>query len=398
MKRIKLGIYATHPTQYHVPIFRYLTNEKCLDVSVLYGDDAGIKPVYSPEFNTVIKWDLPLLEGYKYKFFTNLSKNKIRGFFSRINPGMILHLMRKGYSIVLIHGYQTFSSWIVFIVAKIIGAKIIWRGEAILRKPHQNNIIIRFAKGVVLTAYFRMCDAVLYSCSANKEYLEQYNVPDNKMFFAPCAVDNEYFRGQRKKYIDHKKELKIKVGFNVDDLVVLYVARFTQRKRPLDLINAVERIFNENIGMLFVGDGPERSNMEKAVKEKKLKAVFTGFQGQQQLSQYYSSADIFVIVSERDASPKALNEALNFELPVIASCQVGTARDLVLNDVNGFIIESNDLEMLAAKIDYLNNNRERLREMGRESLEISNKWSMERVTDGIKRSINHVLAGNRGKR
>ena len=65
---ISLAIYTMHPIQYHAPIFRELHKVDGLEASVLYGDDIGIKELDNPEFNTVIRWDIPLLDGYSSIF------------------------------------------------------------------------------------------------------------------------------------------------------------------------------------------------------------------------------------------------------------------------------------------------------------------------------------------
>ncbi len=171
----------------------------------------------------------------------------------------------------------------------------------------------------------------------------------------------------------------------------MFSARFTTRKRPLDLIKAVSSIDNKNIVLLFVGDGIERENMELHCRQHNIKSVFTGFVGQKELPKYYSISDMFTIVSDYDASPKSLNEALNFELPVLVTNMVGTAFDLVKDSENGFIIESRDIKSMSEKIDYLNKNRVIANEMGKRSLAVSNDWTIENDVKGIMESLNYAI-------
>ena len=53
-------------------------------------------------------------------------------------------------------------------------------------------------------------------------------------------------------------------------------------------------------------------------------------------SDFLSAADIYLQVSDYDPSPKSLNEAMNFELPIIATRMIGTCQDLVKENINGF--------------------------------------------------------------
>jgi len=109
------------------------------------------------------------------------------------------------------------------------------------------------------------------------------------------------------------------------------------------------------------------------------------------LPKYYSISDLFAVVSDYDASPKSLNEALNFELPVLVTDKVGTSFDLVKDFKNGFIVESRDVKLMSEKIDYLNKNRIIAKEMGKKSLPVSNDWTIENDVKGIMQALNYVL-------
>jgi glycosyltransferase involved in cell wall biosynthesis len=231
----------------------------------------------------------------------------------------------------------------------------------------------------------------MYSCSGNKEYLDQFSIKDKKMFLMPCAVDNVFFRERR---INQKKELMVirkELGIHEEDFVIMFSARFVARKRPLDLIEAVSKIGHNDITLLFVGDGLEREAMKKSCIGHNIKVVFTGFKGQKELPKYYSIADMYAIVSDYDASPKSLNEALNFNLPILTTDRVGTAYDLVGNNENGFIVESRDIQAMSRKINFFNKNREVAKSMGRKSIAISDVWTIENDVLGIKAAISFAL-------
>ncbi len=172
----------------------------------------GLKPFYNKEVKAIIKWDIPLVEGYRHKFFLNFAKKNSRGTFSRINFGMFTHIIMNRYDVVLIHGYDTVSSLIVFFAAKCIRAKIIWRGEAAIRPAHRQSTFKKFIKTKFLPWYFRRCNAVMYSCTGNKEYLAQFRIPQKKMFLIPCAVDNTFFRRERAKYVNKTQEIRKVLG------------------------------------------------------------------------------------------------------------------------------------------------------------------------------------------
>ena len=82
------------------------------------------------------------------------------------------------------------------------------------------------------------------------------------------------------------------------------------------------------------------------------------------LSEVYTISDFFCINSDYDASPKVLNEVLNFKTPVISRNTVGTSGDLIIHKYNGFIFKNNkELEAIFINIvdtfddlNYLKNN------------------------------------------
>jgi glycosyltransferase involved in cell wall biosynthesis len=389
--KTKLAIFAGNPVQYHIPIYKALSLENDIELLVMFGSKIGSKRFYSKEFQTFIEWDIPILKGYKYKFYKNLSLETTKGFFSRINVGMFFDVLWNKYDVILIHGYDTASAWLVFLAAKLTKAKIIWRGEAAIRPQTYQSKIRKLIKNTVLPRYFKSSDAVLYSCSGNKKFLKQFDISQEKMFLIPCAVDNNFFRKAR-LVSEEITDFRSNLNLENDDFVVLFSARFTSRKRPLDLIEAVSKISHKNIVLLFIGDGPEKSKMEALVDKHNIKCIFTGFIGQNELPKYYSISDMYAIVSDYDASPKSLNEALNFELPILVTDKVGTAVDLIKNNHNGYIVASRDIDAMADKIQFLNNNREIAIEMGKKSLPISNKWSIENDIVGIKNAIHYCLA------
>ena len=184
-----------------------------------------------------------------------------------------------------------------------------------------------------------------------------------------------------------RKKLKIPE----EALVMLFVAKLIPRKRPLDLIKAYEFLQNEKVYLVFVGDGPERERIENYIKKKKLKNILlVGFKNQSELPTYYTIADIFVLPSEYDPSPKVINEAMNFSLPIITTNKVGTAYDLIKNGENGFIYPVGDIKKLADCLSRLIKNPELIKKMGRKSLEIVSEWNFDRDVEGIIKALNKI--------
>ena len=236
----------------------------------------------------------------------------------------------------------------------------------------------------------------MYSCTGNKKYWEFYKVINEKLFPIPCAVNNDFFQLERKKYIGKEGQIKHELGVKNNDLVILFSARFSTRKRPLDLLKALTQIDCKNIVVLFVGDGLERKIMEEFSDKNNIKTVFTGFKNQTEISKYYAIADINMVISDYDPSPKAMNEAMNFEMPIIVTDIVGTAHDLVKDGENGFIVKVGDIDEIAKKIDYFNKNRDAIKTMGKKSFDIVQRWNYKEDIKGILNAFNYLI--DKGKK
>jgi hypothetical protein len=68
----KIIIINSHPIQYFAPLYKKMTEEG-LDVEVWYCSDESIRGENDKGFGTTVKWDIPLLDGYRYRFFKNHS-------------------------------------------------------------------------------------------------------------------------------------------------------------------------------------------------------------------------------------------------------------------------------------------------------------------------------------
>ena len=392
IKKIKFYYFAPHPVQYHAGIYKELAKLDNLNFKVIYEDDIGLKPVYVEEFKKEIKWDIDLTSGYPHEFMKNYSPNSQGGFFSRVNFAIFKKFLIDKPDIILFKTYTTFSDFLVMGLAKLTRTKMIFRGEATLKGTEDNPTFKQKLKKIFLRWWLKQCDVIMYSCTGNKEYWKYYGVSEDKMLPIPCAVDNDFFRNERKKYLGKESEIKEELGIDRDDFVIIYVSRMNKNKNIKSLIEAVKEINSKNITLLLVGDGPERNNLEKLSEKYNLKSVFVGFKNMSEISKYYAIADLFVLLSKDfENSPKVLNEAMNFELPVIITNLAGTANDLVFDDINGYRVKPLDIDYIAQKIDYLNKNRDIAKKMGEYSFEIVNEWTFEKDAYFINKAITKVM-------
>jgi len=135
------------------------------------------------------------------------------------------------------------------------------------------------------------------------------------------------------------------------DVHAVSVMRLAPRKRALALLDIVRDAANSltsdvRLHLTLVGDGPDRSRVERRVQDENLNVVLAGRLTHEQICSLYGSADIFVQPSIKESFGLAALEARTAGLPVIARRETGITQ-FVRDGVEG-LLASSDAEMARA--------------------------------------------------
>lgn len=352
----KIVIINSHPIQYFAPLYRFLT-QKGMNVEVWYCSDESIKGHFDEGFNQKVKWDVDLLDGYKSRFFSNRKNGSIHsGFFGLVNFRLLKELMvQPRGTVVWIHGWAYFTQVSAVFLSKITGKKVWIRAENPLNQELKKvglrpKLLFAFRKYL----FFPLIDRFLYIGDQNKNLFKHYGISSNKLIFTPYAVDNARFRKDYSLYSPKTADLKFSLNLPIDKKIILFSAKYIPKKRPLDLIIAFEKLQKDNnVHLVMLGEGVLRKEMEQYIKAKNLQNItLTGFINQSEISKYYTIADVFVMCSEiGETWGLSVNEAMNFNLPVVVSDMCGSAHDLVTAQ-NGIMYKTGDVQALSQAIKY----------------------------------------------
>ena len=140
------------------------------------------------------------------------------------------------------------------------------------------------------------------------------------------------------------RDIRGELGISKTSTVVASIARFTVQKQPLKLLEAfrsVAKDFDEVV-LLMVGDGEEKAEAVKLVKEWGLekRVIFQPFR--EDIPDVLNAADIFVLPSLWEAFPIALLEAMSMGKAVIATKVDGTP-EIIEHNRNGILIPVEDM-------------------------------------------------------
>ena len=371
---IKLAILCTHPIQYYAPLFKLLSKEKSIQLKVFYS--LGIEQnMIDKGFGKTINWDIPLLTGYDYEFLKNRAKNKGSDHFNGIkNPSIIAKIENFDPSILLVYGwaYHSHLKAIRYFYKKV---PIWFKGDSTLL--NQKTIWKLLLRKLFLSLVYRHIDKAIYVGQQNKAYYKAYGLKKSQLIFVPHAVDNDRFAEDRSSEV---KILRETLALKAEDILILFAGKFENIKNPHLLLNAFGAIEADNVHLLFVGNGILEESLKFDVASNRLKCNsnkvhFLPFQNQSQMPVIYQACELFCLPSLSETWGLSVNEAMAAGKAVLVSDQVGCAIDLVQNDLNGLIFQSNNLTSLIAALNVLTIDIAKLKLMGIKSKMIINQWS-----------------------
>jgi len=420
-QQTRLAIVTTHPIQYYAPWFGYIAARSNLQLKVFYLWNPAATTKHDPGFGHDVTWDVPLLEGYAYKFVPNASKRPGSARFSGIdNPELPVELNSFRPDAALLIGYR-YQSMQRLIFARARKFPLLLRGDSHRLAPEvkgQRSAVRgqesevksqetatrsqvwnmdgvgSAAKRLVIRCIFRRFDAFLYVGRANRDYFRIHGVPEEKLFFAPHAVENERFLLTDEQQRSGRA-WRAELGIPENNLLVVFAGKFEPKKRPLDLLRAFSKLNQTNLALLFVGAGVLEPALREAVAVME-RVFFAPFQNQSLMPRTYAAADLFVLPSygNEETWGLAINEALCAAKPVVVSNHVGCGPDLVVPNVNGLIFEAGNVDSLAAALKEALSDKERLIRWGLAGQSIVSKYDFAHATEGLERALGSVVTSH----
>jgi len=345
----RLAIFTSHPIQYQAPLFRALAASDVIEPTVYFGSRHGVDVTMDAGFGQAFRWDVPLLDGYEHAFLPNTaSKQDVSRFTGVRLSGAKGILARGNHDALLLLGWQTFAHVQMLRAAWHVGLPVIFRGESTLQRAPARGARASAHRSVWLPirqplyrAAFGRVGAFLVIGSRNRDYYRSFGVPDEKLFWAPYAVDNDWFALPSTNRATARAGIRARLGVGPDTVVFASSAKLIERKRPLDLVDAVAGLRDRGVDAhaLFIGDGEERAAIERRASAHDIRndVTIAGFVNQQELPTWYAAADTLVLPSDsRETWGLVVNEAMAAGLPVVVSDAAGCSPDLVREGENGF--------------------------------------------------------------
>lgn len=181
-----------------------------------------------------------------------------------------------------------------------------------------------------------------------------------------------------------KAELRKEYGFAEDEFILIYPADYSYRKNHEMLFEAVYKLKEQipTIKVLMPGQQQKLAEYTKMVKELGIEKHIDMLGYRRDIPKLITLSDVSVSTSRQEGLPVNLIEALAIGKPIVATDVRGNG-DLVENGVNGYKIELNNSDEMAAKLLEIYKNSQLAAEMGRNAVEMSKKYSIQNVNESL---------------
>lgn len=164
---------------------------------------------------------------------------------------------------------------------------------------------------------------------------------------------------------------------------LISVGRLSPEKGYLDLLKVYKQLRNDypNWVLDIIGDGKERDNLERYIKNNNLEKYVTlhGFQGKEYIDKLMNKSSIYLMTSFTESFGIVLIEAMSHGLPCIAFSSAEGAREIINSGENGYLIKNRNYEMMIKKISDLIENPEERKKIGKNARKSIKKYTSDVV-------------------
>jgi len=176
---------------------------------------------------------------------------------------------------------------------------------------------------------------------------------------------------------------------------ILFIGSVTDRKKPHLIIEAMKLLKKENIELLIVGPMPNAkylSFLKNLISDNGLEAnvKFFGEVDRKEVKSFYSKINLMILPSVSEGLARVIFESQATACPVLVTDAPGMG-DIVIDGQTGYVFESNNVESLAKKIQYIEENYDEAMHVGRNAKDfILNNYSAENFKFSFKKIFDTV--------
>lgn len=245
------------------------------------------------------------------------------------------------------------------------------------KRKHKNDVVIigseranpkakniKFDIKIMSKICPKMCDGYIFQTERVKQMFSKKI--QEKSCVIPNAVSNPYMMGiietRREKVISNMGRLENQKGQDV----LIKAFNIVQKEHP-------------EYKLVIYGEGSKRKKLKNLIEELNLKDKVTLAGKVKKAILEVNKSEIFVFTSRFEGMPNALMEAMACGLPCISTDCIAGPSEIIENGKNGILVEVDNVEQIAQKINFLIENKEKAKQMGNEARKILETHSTDKI-------------------
>ena len=231
-------------------------------------------------------------------------------------------------------------------------------------------------------------DKFTYISAVIEKDLIDLGVKKEKLIYFPNSVDIKKFN---------------KISSNKKDRVfnLITVARYAEKKKGFDLIHKIAaglkekkidfkwKIIGENSKFLLK-DEFFRSNANFFDLIENIDNIDEEYFPHSSLIKHYKSSDLYLNLSRIESFGITYIESLASRVPIISFKSIGS-NEVIVNGLNGFFIDENNLSNYIEKICYLNQNQNNLISLKKNCIESIKRFDLDLISNNLIKSYKELL-------
>jgi glycosyltransferase involved in cell wall biosynthesis len=367
-------------SDYHVPRYEALTK-----LAAARGHEVALVEVFGQ--SGVYRFP----QERRAAFFTRRPSNAVTlienageddGWFSRVGTGLLAALRRFEPDVVVTLGYNTHYS-LVLLFMKLLRRRFALVYMSDSKADDGKRYALKERLKRLLVSRF---DAALVAGEKHRRYANSLGIPMARSRIGFDVIDVDYFAQSARAALASAP--MIRERFGLPPRYILCVSRFVKRKNIEVLVEAFCRsgvhLHTDNaedssggLSLVLVGQGPCEREIRDEIDRRNMKdrILILNSVSNGDMPGLYSLAEFVVLASMFDQWGLCISEAFAAGKPAIVTRTCGVANELVLDGVNGFIVEPGDANALADRIGQLANDASLRDRFAQHALSTAQRWT-----------------------
>ncbi len=291
-------------------------------------------------------------------YFLNLRKIILN-----LNPNIIISYTMKPI---------VYSGLAIFFKKKINFYPLITGLGNVFNTKKKNLYLIKIILIFLCKVALRNAKILIFQNNDNLRYFEKLKIAPKvkKVIIEGSGVDIDYFNIE---------------PFNNKNITFLLIARLLKDKGIIEYIKAAKKIKLKikNINFNLIGSEDNSNNKVdfEYIKNNHNEGIINYLGFQKNVKPFIAESHVYVLPSYHEGLPRSVLEAMAMGRPIITT-QVPGSKETVINNENGFLIPSKNVNILIKKMTWFITNRKEILKMGRKSRNIvKERFSSQKINN-----------------